>query len=82
MAGAAGAIAKPRKRTKSVKPAAVARKKPGPAPKAPEERVLKKTVSLRPETYAGLYKIGGGNLSKGVETVYATRPAASGKKSG
>lgn len=53
------------------KQAAKIRVKPGPKPKAEDLKVLKKTVSLQPQTYAYLMDRGGGVLSKGIECVVA-----------
>jgi hypothetical protein len=63
-----------KKRKKPATKAAVPEKgKPGPKPKPPDELVVKKSVSLRPETYDGLLKLGDGVLSQGIETMYAAK---------
>jgi hypothetical protein len=57
--------------------------KRGPKTKLLEERVVKKSVSLQPETHEGLVELGGGTLSHGIEALYADfqnrhRPLATG----
>ena len=47
------------------------RAKPGPKPKPDSAKVVKKTVSLRPQTYALLVKEGDGVLSQGIEAIVA-----------
>jgi len=46
------------------------RAKPGPKPKPVAEKVVKKTVSLKPKTYEGLVDLGDGVLSRGIEAMY------------
>ena len=55
------------------KKAAPAKRKPGPKPKPAEALAVKKSVSLKPETYDGLLKLGDGVLSQGIETLYAAK---------
>lgn len=49
------------------------RAKPGPKPKPDEELAVKKTVSLKPETYKGLVALGDGVLSRGIEVMYESK---------
>jgi len=46
------------------------RTRPGPKPKPEEEKTVKKTISLQPETFHGLMVMGDGVLSHGVELAY------------
>lgn len=46
------------------------RAKPGPKPKPEAEKVVKKTVSLQPQTFEGLVALGDGVLSRGIEALY------------
>lgn len=47
--------------------------RPGPKPRPPEELAVKKSVSLKRETYDGLLKLGDGVLSQGIEAMYAAK---------
>jgi hypothetical protein len=47
------------------------RAKPGPKPKPESAKVVKKTVSLRPQTYQLLLDAGEGVLSQGIEAIVA-----------
>lgn len=47
--------------------------RPGPKPRPPEELAVKKSVSLKPDTYDGLLRLGDGVLSQGIEAMYAAK---------
>lgn len=52
---------------------ATERARPGPKPKTEAQKVVKKTVSLKPTTFAYLVKKGKGVLSQGIEAVVAEK---------
>jgi hypothetical protein len=54
--------------------------KPGPKPKPEGEKVVKKTVSLKPKTFEYLSRKGGGVLSHGIEAVVAETSKLSSKR--
>jgi len=58
-----------------------ARTKPGPKPKPDAEKVVKKTVSLQPQTYEGLVHLGNGVLSRGIELLYESTAKRRGTRS-